>query len=45
MISCYKEMLQEEKLQAKQSVPAAVFDKKADDYLEDEPQLDPSSSI
>jgi hypothetical protein len=45
MTSCYKEMLQEEKFQAKQSVLAAFFNKKADDYLEDEPQLDPSSSI
>jgi hypothetical protein len=38
-------MLQEEKLQAKESFPATVFDKKADNYLEDEPQLDPYSRI
>jgi hypothetical protein len=45
MISCYKEMLHEEKFQAKESVLGAIFNKKADNYLDDEPQLNPSSSI
>jgi hypothetical protein len=45
MTFCYKEMLREEKLQAKQSVLAAFFNKKADDYFKDDTQLDLSSSI
>jgi hypothetical protein len=44
MTSFCKEMLWEKKLQTKKSTLGAFFKKKADSYLENEPELGPFSS-
>jgi type II secretory pathway predicted ATPase ExeA len=43
VISCYKEMHHEKKLQARQSPLDAFFKKKADNYMVDKTQPDPFS--